>query len=432
MRKAFTVNKVSVLLWAALVLMATAGEAFAVLADACAKQTSVQANSAGCSYWMSLVPPQPAMQAQCQQACERATSAAKQAQSTCKGAAAEDQALQAKGQSDAGAAAGGPNDMQQVNQTSNAANMCTNQTNQLARQTAGQKVPGAMDQCAQAADACNNLKGDANQVKSSCQAAKTQAVAENSARGAEAAEMGAKCGKSADNAKGLGELPQMPQMPQMGGAGETPTNSGLTDNSTTDTSKKDNNVSDLGGTSQIAPVAFNNEAGTSGSEGNLPGSPDSFISGATAGSQPTYDDYNSGKEFAPPPSRQGMNLGSSTGASGGGGGAAGGGHSGASKSGEEVAAVKPENASNELNMNAGARPMLGLKPKEGEEDLTALAAFAAGETPKLAGALGAANGAGRGPASTKGAQASNASEEASSIFKMVRSRYSRLREVGKI
>ncbi len=262
------------------------------------------------------------------------------------------------------------------------------------------------------------------------QKAKTAVEAENAARTAEAAEMAGKCSQSAQNADKMGQMPQMPQMPQSPGSGAGSGLSDLTDNS--DVGKQDTKVSDLGGeTARIDAVSLGDASNAASVEG-IPSSPISAISGNSEGFAGSASG-GGGKDFAPPPMRGTMGKLNGSGASGDG---AGGIHSGVSKEGDAVAAGaagKAENNANEINFGGGARNMLGLKPKEGEEDLSALAAFAAGDTPKVAGMNADASGqGGRGLGSVKGSHATTIAEDASSIFKMVKTRYLRLQGNGKI
>lgn len=286
-----------------------------------------------------------------------------------------------------------------------------------------------MDKCIQAAQECEAQKNSAvSSTKNGAQAAKTGVETQNAARLAEAAQMGAKCGQSAENAKGLGEMPQMPQMPQMGGGAGSGV-SGISDNSDADNSKKDTGMSQLGETYKIGAAEFGDPIDPA-TVASKEGTPDSFISGATASMSPGEDLSSSGKDFSPPPTKSGMGFNSS----GGSGGSSGGmNSSGASKAGGAVAEgnAAGESNANEINFGGGgAKSLLGLKPKEGEEDLSALAAFVSGGDAKLAGAAGDAAAKGRGLASTKGSTAM--ADENNSLFKMVKTRYKNLRQVGKI
>ncbi len=404
--------------------------AAATLADACAKQTSTEAGN--CE--KDKKDPSKDEVEGCKDACDEAKKACEQAKSTCQSAAGSDQSLQKSGADSNQAAADSTSGPQSGTEGGNKSNMCSGQKTQQARQDAGKPVPDAMQKCIDAAEKCESKKGKAP-AKKSAEAAKAAATKENADRAAEGGEMGKKCGKSDGNEQKMGQIPQMPP----------PSSQSPSDNKTPDSSPStiasdpaSSTIADAGTTAQVDSMNFGDAVKDAGVS-MLPPSDGSLVSGAMPAG-PTSFGASSGASTGSGIAGNaadvtGRNSAASGASSAPSGGAGGGGinSGGAAKPNVGIAAmdVKPQSNAFELS-SGGGKSILGLKGKGGDDE--ELAAFI-GTSSKDGGKSGTADSShGRslaGDIASK-ASASAPGEDNASLFKMVRVRYVKLRELGQI
>ena len=149
-----------------------------VLANACAKQKTKNANLGAC-------PKQPqALNAQCMSLCSPVNAACAGAAGQCSALAGQDMAEIANGTEAANAANAATSGANAGAMGGAGAAACAGQNSNLARQALANAVPGAMSQCIAAAEACSGpFKGVADDAKKSAEDASKEAARQAGSRG---------------------------------------------------------------------------------------------------------------------------------------------------------------------------------------------------------------------------------------------------------